>query len=218
VAPPSRPPICARRSSRRARSSSTADVNPALRSEMKSLVRGQTASRSSACGRRRQTSVKIGDMEMSWAGRDGEVYPRKVLLTWSEPGKDGRQGDEPHPRRAGHAQADGGCAGCASSSRSEDARMPTAPVRPLTTVSARRTTVEIDVDEDPSRTDTKRGQGRDAFVGTLVPHRAARAAARQEEPHGRAWDSHRKFLGEYWRRVALGPSPLAFALLGVRSG
>lgn len=197
-----------------------ADVSPSLKSAMKSIVRGQIRDQVERMRQSTSTSVKLNDMEMSWDRRDGDWY-RNVLLTWTSKAPESEGGG----KKVNRVPAD-----AAMVKLTDDA-----PLRLVITLQGVRipgddtsfgsksTVLTYDVEQDPSRVDTK---SKDEMRSSELYYRVARlepqldrgAKGDDKARKSDAWEQYRKYLGEYWRRVALGISPLAFALLGAPLG
>lgn len=192
------------------------DVNPSLTSAKKSILHGQVKEQVERMRLSSTTSIRIRDTEMSWAGRDGPWFLDVFLThTVESTTKDGTKTKRTHPVRARRARvdlvegaplrlvihlvgasspSDGGPGGGSFGAESFD--------------------VVIDVDEDPGG-ETK---GRDEMLSSELYYRMARLEPMLSAQQAAEWRSYRTFAGEYWKRVALGLSPLAFALLGVPLG
>ena len=193
------------------------DLNPMLTSAKKSILRGQIREQVERMRSPSATNVKLADMEMSWDGRDGEWY-ENVFLTWTTAteSKDGSQ----KIKKTNRATAERATVKLTDETPLRlvitlvRVKMPADNGSSMSVIEAGTLPVVIDLGDD--RADTK---GRDEMRSAEVYYRMVRlepmlGKARQSAE----WRSWRSFAGEYWRRVALGLSPLAFALLGVPLG
>ena len=193
------------------------DLNPMLTSAKKSILRGQIREQVERMRSPSATNVKLADMEMSWDGRDGEWY-ENVFLTWTTATQstDGSQ----KIKKTNRATAERATVKLTDETPLRlvitlvRVKMPADNGSSMSVIEAGTLPVVIDLGDD--RADTK---GRDEMRSAEVYYRMVRlepmlGKARQSAE----WRSWRSFAGEYWRRVALGLSPLAFALLGVPLG
>lgn len=189
------------------------DVNPILKGEMKAIMRGQIREQVERMRSSSVTNVRINDMEMSWSGRDGDWY-RDVLLTYTTQvaAKSGAE----KTKVTNQARADRAMV------RLTDEK----PMRLMITLvggkmPARNDNLDVGqqvvvIDLGDDRNDTK---SKDEMRASELYYRMVRL----EPVLGRVrdtneWKAWRLYAGEYWRRVAIGLSPLALALLGVPLG
>jgi lipopolysaccharide export system permease protein len=194
------------------------DLNPALTSAKKSVLRVQVAEQ---IERMRSSvgagNVRIGDMEMSWSGRRAEWF-LDAVLTWTTKKQ---TNDGPDSQRT-TSRATAREATLALTNESP-ARLAITLVDGATSDTggsgytegrAKRQRIFIDLEDD--RTRDKRI---DEMRSTELYYRLARLEpllGRQRQSY--EWRTWRDYAREYWKRVALGLSPLAFGLLGVPIG
>jgi lipopolysaccharide export LptBFGC system permease protein LptF len=193
------------------------DVNPTLTSAKKSVLRGQIREQVDRMRAPSATNVKLGDMEMSWSGRDGEWF-LDSFLTWTteEASKDGSQ----KVKKTNRVVAKRASVKLTDETPMRllvtlvDGKMPVDTGGGMTAFDAREVRLYIDLGDD--ETDTK---GKDEMRAAEIYYRMVRLEPLLGRSRQTAeWRSWRLFAGEYWRRVALGLSPLAFALFGVPLG
>jgi lipopolysaccharide export system permease protein len=194
------------------------DLNPALTSAKKAVLRVQVAEQIE----RMRTSVgagdvRIGDMEMSWSGRRAEWF-LDAVLTWTTK----KQTDDGPDAQRTTSRATAREATLALTNESP-ARLAVTLVDGATSDTggggytegrAKRQRIFIDLEDD--RASSKRI---DEMRSTELYYRLARLEpllGRQRQT--KEWRTWRDYAREYWKRVALGLSPLAFALLGVPIG
>jgi lipopolysaccharide export LptBFGC system permease protein LptF len=194
------------------------DINPALTSAKKSALRVQVAEQ---IERMRTSvgagSVRIGDMEMSWSGRRAEWF-LDAVLTWTTK-KPSDDGDTPE-RSTSRATAREATLGLTDESPARlavtlvDGSTSDAAGDGYTEGRAKRQRIFIDLADD--RAGAKR-------IDELNSSELYYRIVRLEPLLGRHrdskdWRTWRDYSREYWKRVALGLSPLAFGLLGVPIG
>ncbi len=193
------------------------DVNPTLTSAKKSVLRGQIQEQMGRMRSPSATNVKLGDMEMSWSGRDGEWF-LDSFLTWTtvEASKDGEQ----KVKKTNRVVAKRASVNLTDETPARllvtlvDGKMPVDAGAGMTAFDAKEVRIYIDLGD--AETDTK---GKDEMRAAEIFYRMVRLEPLLGRSRQSAeWRQWRLFAGEYWRRVALGLSPLAFALFGVPLG
>ena len=193
------------------------DLQPTLVGARKSILRVQVREQVERMRSSAITNVRLGDMEMSWDGRDGDWY-LNVFLTYTTEvkSKDGTQ----TRKRTNDVRAQRATVKLTDEKPARlvvtlaGAKAPADDGSDTTRIEASLIPIYIGLGED--RTDTK---SKDEMRSSEIYYRMVRL----EPLLGKAreslqWNSYRKFSGEYWRRVAIGLSPLALALLGVPLG
>lgn len=193
------------------------DVNPTLTIAKKSVLRGQVREQVERMRSPAATNVKLGDMEMSWSGHDGEWF-NDAFLTWTteEVSKDGSQ----KVKKTNRVVAKRASVKLTDETPMRllvtlvDGKMPVETGGGMTAFDAKEVRLYIDLGE--GETDTK---GKDEMRAAEIYYRMVRLEPLLGRSRQSAeWRQWRLFAGEYWRRVALGLSPLAFAFLGVPLG
>jgi lipopolysaccharide export system permease protein len=196
------------------------EVTPTLKVETKAIARGEVRQQIARMRTSASTSVKFGDMEMSWEGRDGDVY-RDVFLSWSS-------WDGGHKTRVTHrAHAERATVRLTDESPLQvvvslgDLKMDVeSDSAQSTATQARSMQVIVDVEKD-ARDDTR---SKDEMRSSELYYRVARLEPTlgrdlpSDQEDVKRWEQYRKFQGEYWRRIAFAMAPLVFALLGVPLG
>ncbi len=196
------------------------DLNPTLTSAKKEVLRGQIREGVERMHRPGVTHVRWGDdMEMSWGDRDGDGF-LQVLLTWTTSEKDPKTGAKvPMTHRAWARRATVRMTADPPPRlviTLEDARIPAEDGSGGTTFVARSVPIVYDPGEETSLTWDK---GRDEMrASELYYHIERLSKTLGADRRSDEWHSYFKFTGEYWRRIALGMSPFAFALLGAPLG
>jgi len=196
------------------------EVTPTLKASTKAIARGEIRQQVARMRTSAATSMKFGDMEMSWASRDADVYS-DVYLTWTSSSGPNRE----RATNRAHAQS-------ATVKLTEDA--PLQLVVTLTNAQmdvqgapaeAKSIQIVIDVEQDARQETKSKDEMRSSElyyrIARLAPTVAAAADPRdkeREKERDKRLEFLRKFQVEYWRRIAFGLSPLAFALLGVPMG
>jgi lipopolysaccharide export system permease protein len=189
------------------------DVNPLLKGTMKAILRGQIREQVERMRSSSVTNVRINDMEMSWSGRDGDWY-RDVFLTYTTevPTKNGGERTK-----------------ITNQTRAERALVKLTDETPMRlmitlvggkmparddTLDVGRQVVVIDLGDDRADTKSKDEMRASELYYRMVRLEPVLGRLRQTNE----WNAWRLYAGEYWRRIALGLSPLALALLGVPLG
>lgn len=194
------------------------DINPVLTSARKSVLRVQVADqlehmrKSTGAGR-----VRIGDMEMSWGGRRDEWF-LDVIFTFTTT-KQGTEDGKPVTK----AQR---ATGRESSLRLTDETPPRLAVTLVdahlsfdedngtSESKAAREVLFIDLEDDDTN-----GKGKDEMRSADIFYRMGRLEPLLGSNRKTAeWRHYRDLSRTYWKRVAMGLSPLAFALIGVPIG
>ncbi len=201
------------------------EVTPTLKAESKSIFRGEIREQLERMRTSTATSFKFRDMEMSWASRDGDLY-RDVFITFTSGGSSSAGGQN-KPRTTNRAVAARATVRLTDESPLQlvvtlgDAKMTVdSGGGESTQFRARSIPVYIPVEQD-SRPETK---SKDEMRSSELFYRVQRLAptltvgAKLDADQKDRWELFRKYQGEYWRRIALGLSPLVFALLGVPIG
>lgn len=194
------------------------EINPALNSAKKSALRVQVAEQ---IGRMRTSvgagNIRIGDMEMSWSGRRDEWF-LDTVITWTTK-KPTTDSSDPE-RSTSRATARESTLGLTDETPSRlavtlvDGVTSDAGDGGYTEGRAKRQRIYIDLSDD--RAGTKRD---DEMRSAEIYYRMARLEPLLgKQRQSKAWSTWRDYSREYWRRVALGLSPLAFGLLGVPIG
>jgi lipopolysaccharide export system permease protein len=194
------------------------DINPSLNSAKKSVLRVQVAQQ---IGRMRTSvgagNVRIGDMEMSWSGRRDEWF-LDTVITWTTK-KQTENSAEPE-RSTSRATARESTLALTDET---PARLAVTLVDGVTSDAgdggytegrAKRQRIYIDLDDERAGR-----KSTDEMRSSEIYYRLARLEpllGRQRQ--SKEWRTWRDFSREYWKRVALGLSPLAFGLLGVPIG
>ena len=194
------------------------DINPALTTAKKSVLRVQVAEQID----RMRTSVgagnvRIGDMEMSWSGRRAEWF-LDAVLTWTTK----KQNDDSASAQRTTSRATAREATLALTNENP-ARLAVTLVDGATSDAggggyteghAKRQRIFIDLEDDRNR--DKRV---DEMRSTEIYYRLARLEPLlTKQRQSKEWRTWRDYDREYWKRVGLGLSPLAFGLLGVPIG
>lgn len=194
------------------------DVNPSLTSAKKAVLRVQVGEQLE----RMRTSagsgdVRIGDLEMSWSGRRGDWY-LGVALTWttekvSDNGQD-------RTKVSNNAQAREATLRLTDETPARllvklvDGRLPVGAGDGMTVYAAKTSDIVIDIEDYNAS-----GRGKDEMRSADLYYRMLRLEPiLGQHRQSNEWRAYRLLAGEYWRRIALGLSPLAFALLGVPLG
>jgi lipopolysaccharide export LptBFGC system permease protein LptF len=206
-----------------------ADVGPVMTMAKKELARGEIRQILEHMRRPGVSNVRMRDFEMSWDGRDGGWYLRTYLTTVIDrPGGDGEERVE----RPFRATADRSYLQLSPDGRRlgitlENARLVSEGGRGEQPVTAGRMGIAIDVDRLLGEPVEYASKGADSMRSDQVYYRMLRLEPQVE--HRRRTQGarradfeelrlYRRYSGEFWRRVALGLSPLAFGLLGAPLG
>lgn len=195
------------------------DINPALTSARKSVLRVQVADQlehmrqSAGAGR-----IRIGDMEMSWSGRRNEWFLDVVItFTTKKPAADGG----PPVVKTQSASGRESTLGLSDESPVRlavtlvDARLSLDDSSGTSDCRAAREVIFVDLEDDGSS-----GKSKDEMSAAEIFYRMARLEPLLVGAQRKSvdWRNYRDLSRTYWKRVAMGLSPLAFALLGVPIG
>jgi lipopolysaccharide export system permease protein len=195
------------------------EVTPRLRAAPRAIARGEIRQQVARMRSSPATSIKFGDMEMSWKSRDDDIF-RDVFLTWTTWDAERRADTtkRAHADRARVRLTDSSPLSLVVTLGDVSMEDDADPAQ-TTATQAGSLEVVIDVEED-GRTATR---SKDAMRSSELWYRVARLEptllpAGTSVSDDKRLEQHRKYLGEYWRRIAFGLSPLVFALLGVPLG
>lgn len=193
------------------------DVNPTLTIAKKAVLRGQIREQVERMRAPSATNVKLGDMEMSWRARDGEWF-EDAFLTWTT--EDAPKDDGAKVKKTNRVVAKRASVKLTDETPMRllvtlvDGKMPVETGGGMTAFDAKEVRLYIDLGDDSTET-----KGRDEMRSAELYYRMVRLEPLLGRSRQSAeWRSWRSFAGEYWKRVALGLSPLAFAFLGVPLG
>ena len=199
-----------------------ADVNPRMTLLKKSVARREVEQLLRAIQEPSVTRLQLGELEMSWAGR--EAAPHKVVLKSLKVGEEPEGGGE-RVIRAYQLQARRARLSLHDEPRMqlvvdvEDARMPVEDATGRTVMTVRSAPIGIDLDRLVGVSPLLSSKGADEMRAEELYYRMHRlSAAAERNRTSSEMKQYRRFAAEYWRRIALGLSPLAFTLIGVPLG
>jgi lipopolysaccharide export system permease protein len=196
----------------------SSDINPALVNARNSILRVQVCEQldhlrsSTGAG-----SIRIDDMEMSWAGRRGEWFCDVALTyTTTKSSDDGA----PPQRTTNQAIAREAMLRITDETPTRlavtlvDGVMSFEVTGGMTESRAARQVVFLDLDDD-----SHDGKSKDEMRSSELFYRMARLEPILGRDHNtKTWRAYIDISRVYWKRVALGLSPIAFALIGVPLG
>lgn len=199
------------------------DLIPLATLAKKEILRGEVRQLLRAVDDPGREEIRAGDFQMSWRGRD-ERGLADVLITWNvAKGSDatGAAVRVPYRARASRARLD--------ASRLDDDlvaldlddfEMQFRQGSDVTTVREAARRIEFDLDDIAGVPEAHKSKGVSEMNASQIDYRAARLREALESggPRGDLLPLLRKFEVEYWRRIATGLAPLAFAFVGAGLG
>ena len=199
------------------------DVIPLATLAKKEILRGEVRQLLRTVDDPGREEIRAGDFQMSWRGRD-ERGLADVLITWNVTKANPENGTlevVPYRARAARARLD--------ASRLDDDflaldldefEMQVRQGRATTTVREAARRVEFDLDDIAGTPEARKSKGVSEMDASQIDYRAARLreSLAAGGPPGELLPMLRRFEAEYWRRIATGLAPLAFAFVGAGLG
>jgi lipopolysaccharide export LptBFGC system permease protein LptF len=199
------------------------DVIPLATLAKKEIARGEVRQLLKAVEDPGRESLSLGGFQMSWHGRDRDGL-RDVLITWTAERIDD-QGEV--VRTVQNVQAGHGRVDVSKLDRDQlfldldDVEMQSRQGERVTRVVEANRVVAISIDELAGVPPALKSKGSDEMSGAQLWYRARRlreiAGGGGATPVGDL-KLMRNYETEYWKRIALGIAPLAFAFVGVALG
>jgi lipopolysaccharide export LptBFGC system permease protein LptF len=198
------------------------DVIPLATLAKKEIARGEIRQLLRAIEDPGRESITLGGLQMSWRGRDPSGL-RDVLITRTAPKADeqGEVDSVMQRLQAGHGRID-----VTKLDRDlllfdlDDVEVQTRTGERVTHVVERNQVVAIPIDELAGVPPALKSKGSDEMSGAQLWYKARRLREiqRTSSPSAEERLQMLSYETEYWRRIALGMAPLAFAFVGVSLG
>lgn len=201
------------------------DVIPYATLAKKEIARGQIRQILARVDDPTREDLQFNDFTMSWSGRD-ERGLKDVLISWTALREDGPGAPSvrvPYRARASRGRVDASRLGQDLLVLDlDDFEMQDRKGDQVTYVRETNRQVALDLDDVLGTPPSKKSKGIDEMSSSQLRYRAARLddvlAAAPGAPEGDAVAYLRKLRSEYWKRIAMGIAPLAFALVGAGLG
>lgn len=167
-----------------------------------------------------RSSIRCEEFEMSWNGRDADGL-RDVVLSWEQPPKDGEKDAAPVRRvaNAGHARVD-----LARIDQGlfvldlDDFEMLVADPEAggeVKRLRESRRQIALSVDQMTGEPESMKLKGVDELSGAQLLYQVRRGGDRSGVD---VVEYRRRLLTDFWKRIAVALSPIAFAFVGAGLG
>lgn len=199
------------------------DVIPLATLAKKEIARGEIRELLRAVDDPARTEIRLGDFQMSWNGRDDRGL-RDVLITWvtERPSDDGdRRVRETHRALAARGRVD-----LDGEDRDllyldlDDVEIRDAQGERVTHVREARRLVALSIDGLAGAPPSLEAKGSDEMSASQIWYRMRRLRdlTTDADSNREDWKYLHRLEAEYWRRIAMGLAPLAFAAVGLGLG
>jgi lipopolysaccharide export LptBFGC system permease protein LptF len=196
------------------------DVIPFATLAKKQITRGEIRELLRAIDDPQTDQLRFSDFTMSWHGRDARGV-RDVLIDWVDERlqPDGTTTETPRHAVASHARVD-----VAQLDEDllvldlDDFEMQHRVGEEVTTLRESNRKIALSLDQLAGEPPSEKQKGSDEMSATQLHYRVRRLQEVESTLSKENADYLRKLDAEYWRRIAQGLAPIAFALVGAALG